>query len=188
MTRLLSPALLVLALFVSFPAPAAAQFPFPIPDLVMPRPVRRPTGSIPTARSLDDVPHHVLSTNPGALLFATPSVEYEFRALPFMTVGGGASTSWWTIGHLSKHRELLARVYPAGMAFNGASLGVRLGASHVSDLGEFRTWAFEGGYTATPSRHAYFSITAGVRHIGSRADSLFGEFQPIIRTNFGIGF
>ena len=188
MTRWLSPALLVFTLVLAFASPVAAQFRWPVPDgLGQPRPRR--SGPVFTApASLDDVPRHVVSTNPGAWLLTLPTVEYELRALPVLTVGASYSKSLWAIGHVSTHREALARLYPAGMAFNGPMIGLRLGASDVSDLGDFGTWAFEGGYTATPSRHTYVSLTGGLRHLNGFPVNATGEFQPIVRMSLGLGF
>ncbi len=188
MTRSLSPVLLVLALLASFPAPAAAQFPFPAPDGVVQPRARRGGPAFPTATSLDDVPRHVMSTNPGAWLFTLPSVEYELRTLSVLAVGASVSKSLWAIGHVTTNREVLARLYPAGLAFNGPVIGLRLGTSDVSDLGDFRSWAFEGGYTATPSKHSYISFTGGVRHLGGFPVNRVGEFQPVVRMNLGFGF
>lgn len=188
MTRLLSPALLILAVLGSFPAPAAAQFRWPVPDgLLQPRP--RSSGPVFTAPvSLDDVPRHVVSTNPAAWLLTLPTVEYELRTLPVLAVGASYSKSLWAIGHVTTNREVLARLYPAGMAFNGPVIGLRLGAGDVSGLGDFQTWAFEGGYTATPRKHAYFSVTGGLRHLNGFPTNAAGEFQPIVRMSLGLGF
>lgn len=189
MTRSLSPVLLVLAILSSFPAPAAAQFPRAVPDVVVQRPPRQGRSSLPpTATSLDDVPRHVVSTNPGALIFVTPSIEYELRTLPFLTLGAGASTTLWTFGHRSVNREALVRVFPAGMAFNGPSVGARVGSTRIAQVGDVRTWAFEGGYTATPSRHAYISFSGGVRHLDVGPYEGVAEFHPILRMNLGFGF
>lgn len=188
MTRLLSLALLVLTMLVSFPVPAAAQFPWTVPDVLVPRPPRRPSSAMPRPNSLDDVPRHVVSTNPGALLFVTPSIEYELRTLPFLTLGAGASTTLWTFGHTAVNREALIRVFPAGMAFNGPSIGARVGATRISQVGDVRTWAFEGGYTSTPSRHTYVSLSGGIRHLDVGPSDGVGEFHPILRMNLGFGF
>ncbi len=52
----------------------------------------------------------------------------------------------------------------------------------------YAAWAFEGGYTATPSKHAYVSITGGLRHLNGFPVNNTGEFQPIVRMNIGLGF
>lgn len=188
MTRWPSPALLVFTLVLAFAAPAAAQFRWPVPDGLGPSRPRRSGPVFPTPASLDDVPRHVVSTNPTAWLLTLPTVEYELRTVPLLAVGASYSKSLWAIGHVTTNREVLARLYPAGMAFNGPMIGVRLGASHVSDLGDFGAWAFEGGYTATPGKHAYVSITGGLRHLNGFPVNNTGEFQPIVRMNIGLGF
>jgi hypothetical protein len=182
-----SPALSLAALLTSLAAPALAQVPSAVLDAAPQSPPHQDSRSLNTAAPLDQIPRYVLSTNPIALQLAMPNVEYEVRTVRWLTVGAGTSRSLWASGY-TKNREAIARLYPAGTAFNGLVVGLRLGASDVVDRGTYRTWAFEGGYSSTPRRAAYFSLTGGMRRLINAPPGLFGAVQAILRMNVGVGF
>lgn len=184
-------ALLVVSLFATV-APAAAQSPWPR------TPPEPPFGSAPRQRravpqpaapvSIADVPRHALSFTPGAFLFLMPNAEYELRTVRYLTVGVSASRSIWMPGRMSSNREMLARVYPAGLAFNGVALGLRTGRTHIDGLGTFRSVGLEGIVTKTAAKRAYMSVSVGGRRVLGAPDGFFGAIQPMVRMNVGLGF
>lgn len=189
MTRFHIAALMIVTL-CSSAAPVAAQSPWPKTPPSWPGAPRRPgLPSLPArATSLDDVPRQVVSATPGSFLTLSPNVEYELRTIPRLAIGVSTSRSLWTLGHLSTHRELLARFYPEGLAFNGFGVGIRAGESRISGVGRSRSIGVEGLFTTTPSKHAYLSMSFGARHIEGAPESIFGTFHPMVRASVGIGF
>jgi len=188
MLRLRFPGLLILALALLVADSASAQSIWLRPQPLRGMPRRPPVRQTQPPPTIDEVPRHVVSTGPTALLFRLPNLEYEVRTSRYLTVGVSGSRTHWTLGHVSTNGEVFARLFPEGIAFHGFSVGMRTGYTHISDAGRFRSVALEGGYTVTSKKRAYMSMTMGARHILGGPDSIFGPNHPIFRMNVGVGF
>ncbi len=190
MTRVLFLVLLAVSLVTSV-APASAQSPWPRtppepPFGSAPRP-RRPARPPLPPPSIDDLPRQVISTGPLALMLTLPNAEYEVRAGRYLTVGASAARTLWPVPHRATSGELFVRVFPGGLAFHGASVGFRTGYTRIPRHGTFRNLGMEGAVTLA-HKHFYMSTGIGAKLVVDAPPGLFGEVQPIVRMNVGIGF